>query len=454
MSEKKYMPADLDNAGKIFPAQNTDTWSNVFRVGMELKQKVDPDTLKKALDRTLIRLPGFRVKLKRGTFWYCFEENTESCPVRKDVSNFCYRINLSEDNGFLFRVFYFDRKISLDVYHALCDGYGAVVFLSTLVGEYLRIKGCDVSHNEIVLNVNEKPDAEETEDAYKRYACSRERCSYPSDWVYHRRGAKLKGHLTNYTMATMSFGQLHAISKRYDVTVTELLSAVMLEVNYRKMLAEYKGKKKVCIQIPVNLRKAFPSRSLRNFVLCLRVQLEPRKEEYTFEEILSIVSSQLRSVNKPEILNSMMTKNVKMEKQIAAYAPLGLKNFLVGAGFQITAEKSTTALISNLGPVKLPRDMAEHIEKCFFYTGPGIVNGARCGVTSLGDKLTFTFSSRFKEDDAEREFFSKLATMGVDLSIETNRRAEAVRWAELFNSVDGEAYSRELYTFEGKALIR
>ena len=455
MSERNSKLTELDNAGKIFPAQNTDTWSNVFRVGMELKEDIDPVILKTALDRTLARLPGFKVKMKKGALWYSFEENHEECPVSCDVSNFCYRINFNEHNGYLFRVFYFGRKISLDVYHALCDGYGAVVFLCTLAGEYLRLKGYGISYNELVLDVEDNPKQEETEDSYKRYASSDLKSTYPSDWVYHRRGAKLPEHMTNYTVGTMSFRQLHELSKNYGVTVTELLAAVMLEVNYKKMLSECKGRKKVSVQIPVNLRKAFPSRTLRNFVLCLRVQLEPREEEYSFEEMLDCASKQLRSVNKPEILNSMMTKNVRMEKQAAAYVPLALKNLFIGIGFQITAEKSTTALISNLGPIRLPDDMAEHIEKCFFYTGPGMVNGARCGVASFGDKLTFSFSNCFKEGDVEREFFLKLKSMGVDISVETNRStAEALRWSELFDNVDCEAFSEKLYTSTGKARIR
>ena len=41
----------IDNAGRIFPGQNTSTWSNTFRVSVELKEDVDPALLKKALDK-------------------------------------------------------------------------------------------------------------------------------------------------------------------------------------------------------------------------------------------------------------------------------------------------------------------------------------------------------------------------------------------------------------------
>ena len=76
MAEGKNRIFELDNAGKVFPGQNTDTWSNTFRVTVELTQEIDESLLKKALDKTLVRLPGFKVRMKKGAFWYHFEENT------------------------------------------------------------------------------------------------------------------------------------------------------------------------------------------------------------------------------------------------------------------------------------------------------------------------------------------------------------------------------------------
>lgn len=435
----------IDNAGRVFPGQNTSEWSNTFRVSIELKEEIDSVTLKEALDKTLRRLPGFNIRIRKGAFWYYFEKNENSCPVREDVKNFCYRVDYKEDKGFLFRVFYHGKKISIDIYHALCDGYGGSVFLSTMAAEYLRLKGYNISFNSMVLDVNSEPSAEETEDSYKRYADSEEKYKFVNDWVYHRRGTPLGAHLTNFTSGTMSFGQLHALSKKYAVTVTELLSAVLLSVHYRKMLSECKNKKKVSVQIPVNLRKAFPSSTLRNFVLCLRAQLDPREEEYTFEDILDCVSTQLRSTNNADLLNAMFTKNVKMDKQAARFFPLPIKDFCIGASFQITAEKSTSALISNLGNIALPEDMKPYVERFFLYTGPGIVNGARCGVATVGDKLSFTFSNRYKEGDIEREFFTALTRLGIDVTVETNRNAETKRWAELFTMGDKNAYSERLY---------
>ena len=39
----------LDNAGILFPGQNTSKWSNIFRVTFELNEEIDPEILKQAL---------------------------------------------------------------------------------------------------------------------------------------------------------------------------------------------------------------------------------------------------------------------------------------------------------------------------------------------------------------------------------------------------------------------
>ena len=422
MKNKTFDWLKLDNAAKIFPGQNSRTWSNIFRVGVQLKREIDPEILSVALKNTLVRIPSFNVRIRRGLFWYYFENNPNEFEVLPDIKNPCYRIKFKENKGFLFRVYYINNRINLDVYHALSDGYGASVFLSTLVGEYLRLSGEEIEYNQVVLDVSEAPKAGELEDSYNRYADSKVPYDRKDKWVYHAQGTKMPMHMTNFTAGTMSVKELYAVAKSYGVTMTELFAAILMDIHYRKQLAENKKQREICVQIPVNLRKAFYSETLRNFVLCLRVKMNPNLGEYTFEEILRSVSLQLKLANDPKLINSLMTQNMKLERNpVTKHLPLVIKDLGVAVGFLITAEQTTTTLLSNLGPIKIPESVEKHIEKIYLYTGPGLVNGARCGVASVGDNLVFTFSNCYKESDIEREFFTRLVKMGVHVKIESNR---------------------------------
>ncbi len=422
MNKENFYWFKLDNAAKIFPGQNSRSWSNVFRICFHMKEKIDPQKLQKALKLTLLRMPSFNVKMKNGFFWHYLETNPNEPFVMKDIKNPCYRIKFKENKGFLFRVYYHEDRINVDFYHSLCDGYGAVFFVSTLACEYLKQMGHDVSCGGFALDVNDKPQQKELEDAYQKYACSKVKYKRGSDWMYHAKGTKLPMHMSNFTTGIMSFKQIHALAKSYGVTITEFFAALMIDVHYRKQLKENKKQKQISIQIPVNLRKAFPSETLRNFVLCLWVQINPNLGEYTFEEILRTVSLQLKLANDPKTINSLMTQNMKLERHpVMKYLPVAIKDLGIAIGFSITAEQTTSALISNIGPVKVPDDMAQHIEKCILFTGAGKVNGARCGVLTFGDKLCFNFSNCYEESDIEREFFTRLVKMGVHVAIESNR---------------------------------
>ena len=452
MNNKSFVWFPLDNAGTVFPGQNSDKWANVFRVSVQLNEEIDRNILKQALKNTFERIPTLKVCIKNGFFRHYFENNKEEIPLNHDIKNFCYRINFKENNGYLLRVFYHGCKISIDVYHALCDGYGASVFLMTLTGEYLKLKGKAVTYGQFILDTCSEVTQEETEDAYIRYTTNDTKANLTNAMAYHKKGTKLPRHMCNYTAVHMSFGQIHNLSKSFNVTVTELLASVLLYVHYKKQL-EKGSRKPVSVQIPVNLRKFFPSATLRNFVLCVLVSINPKEKQYTFEEILCSVKAQLRKVNNKKAHNAYISRTVKIGNQAIKLVPLAVKNFIIKAGFTFGAEYSTTALMSNLGPVKVPEEINEYIKDFSFYTGPGLVNGARCGVASFGDNLIFTFSNIYREDDIERDFLKRLIDMGIDLTVETNRDTG-------FSDIkgvtvgDGNAYSDEVFIPSAKDKVK
>ncbi len=453
MQNKAYEWFPLDNAGSVFPGQNSEKWSNVFRISVKMKRDIDPEILQQALEGTLDRMPSLRVRIRKGFFGYYFEHNTLKCPVHQDIKNFCYRIGFRENNGYLLRIYYRNRSISADIYHALCDGHTGTVFISTLAGEYLRLCGEEIAYNSVVLDVREGVSKEETEDAYLRYAADDTKANLVEKRAYHLKGKKLPDYLCNYTTAYMSFSRLHSLCKSLGVTVTEYLAAELLDIHYRKQLAQGKSKNTVSVQIPVNLRNFFPSESLRNFVLCVTVSINPRDREFTFEDILESVREQLRRINNKKAHNAYITRTVKLGNRQIRFVPLVIKDFVVRTVFFFGAEYSTSALLSNLGAVRLPEVMEKHIEGFQFYTGPGLVNGARCAAVSFGDCIAFTFSNCYEQADVEREFLKRLSDKGIKITVETNR-------GSVFDHIgavekgDRDAYSEEIFIPSKKDRIR
>ncbi|MBO5066435.1 MAG: hypothetical protein J6D06_10005 [Clostridia bacterium] len=413
----------LDNAGILFPGQNTSKWSNIFRVTFELKEEVDPETLKQALINIMPRFPAIGVRMRKGLFWYYLEKNPCTPTVKPDIQNPCYRVNFKESDRYLFRVYYHGKTISVDLFHAISDGYGSTHFTATLVAEYLRLKGHSIPAGGFVKDITEESPPEELADDFPKFSTSKAPSPITDKHVYHAKGTKLPNHMVNMTCGIMSFKAVHKIAKEKGVTVTEFFAALLMDIHCRKQLIESRRLKEVSVQIPINLRNIYQSQTMRNFSICLMVKVDPRYGEYSFDELLQQVALQLRLQRDEKKINAQISKHVRIEKNpVLRFLPLPVKNFALSVATITSAEQTTSAYLTNLGPVVLPEEMKEFVDKVILIPGPGMRTAARCGISSFNDNLVFSFANCFKENDIEREFFTTLVKMGIHVKIQSNRQ--------------------------------
>ena len=416
----------LDNAAKVFPGQDTSTRSNVFRITAVLKETVDPVLLEKALEMTMPRFPCFNVRMRNGFFWHYLEKNENGAPpVMPDSATPCLRVRKNENKGYLIRAFYYENRISVEFYHAITDGFGATRFFMTLIAVYLRLTGKDIPNGESVYDINEEPREGEKEDSYLKYADSKVKAKRLHKFTYHYRSKKLPTHYLNITTGFLPVPAVKEKAKEYGVTVTEYLASVLLWVMYNMQKRERNNREKfVGVQIPVNLRNFFKSETLRNFMLCYSFQIDPKRGEYTFPEIVRQLSLYLRYINNEKELQTMMRGNIGLEKNpLMRIMPLFLKNFGINIVYKIAGEKATSAIISNVGIIKAPKEMEQHIEKLMIMMGPGMINGARCAALSFNNILAISISNIYESPEIQREFFTALVKLGIPVKVESNRAA-------------------------------
>ena len=129
----------LDNSAKIFPIASSKKYSSVFRLSAVLKETIEPEILKKAVNLALNTLNSFKVKLKKGFFWYYFEDNTKDIIIEQEKDYPCKYIDSNTNNDYLFKVTYWEKKINLDIFHSLTDGNSGIIFLREIVYNYIEI---------------------------------------------------------------------------------------------------------------------------------------------------------------------------------------------------------------------------------------------------------------------------------------------------------------------------
>ncbi len=415
----------LDNAAKIFPGQNSSSWSNVYRISVTLTEKVNPDLLCKALEMIMPRFPTFDVRMRNGFFWHYLEKNPYGMPpVMPDIANPCQRFKWNENNGYLFKVYYYENRISVDFFHAITDGYGASRFFMTLVAVYLRLTGKDIPNGEAVLDINENPHEGECEDAYLKNVKSRAKAKRLYKFTYHYKGKRLPKHHLNITTGYIPVAAIKEKSRELGVTITEYIAAVLVWVMYNLQKKEpWNREKFIGVQIPVNVRNFCQSETLRNFMLCYSFQIDPKMGEYTFPEIAKQLSLYLRYINNEKELQAMIKGNAGIEKNpLMRVLPSFLKDFGISVVYKITGEKATSSLITNVGIIKSPKEMEQYIEKLCISTGPGMLI-PKCAALSYKDTLALSVSNIFEDSQVQREIFTTFIKFGIPVKIESNRHS-------------------------------
>ena len=118
----------LDNSALFYPIMASKKAQSLFRISVVLCDKVDGALLEDALNDALVRFPAFKTKLKMGYAWHYLGENLERAKVFDKSNGLLKPINPKETNGFQFRLVYEENRISLEMFHGICDGTGAIAF--------------------------------------------------------------------------------------------------------------------------------------------------------------------------------------------------------------------------------------------------------------------------------------------------------------------------------------
>lgn len=407
----------LDNAAKLFATTSSAKDPRVFRFVCELYDDVDPLILQRALDVVIERYKIYTSILKKGMFWYYFEQTDLRPKVMPEYKTPCSVIYNEDVKGLLFEVTYHKKRINLEVFHALMDGTGARNFLCDIVRFYIIERyGNDIEPPIPKLN---KPASEtqQADDSFSRY--SQKLTSYyktPNRMAYKIRSDRLDNNLLGVIEAHFSLKSLLETAHKYGATITEYLSAVMI-LSINDTMSKREEDMPVVLTVPINLRTYFPSESARNFFGIVNITYDFKKSPNNIESVIEETKKQLEAQMDIAELQLRINRLTALENHIAAKVmPLAIKNPFMRLG-NAYAEKKATAAVSNIGRIALEDKLAPFVRRFVFYTSTKTVQACIC---SFGDVLSVGFSSNFIRTDIQRNFVRRLSEVGIHADIVTN----------------------------------
>jgi len=410
----------LDNAANIYPASMSKDYSSLYRMSVTLNEPVDKETLQKALRVTADRIPTFRCGLVAGRFWWYLDrlENRPQVLPFRPLRPFRFQ----EQGGFLYRVSTDGNRIVLDMFHALADGYGAMSFLLTLTGEYLRRRhNLDITYNSLVLDPADKPVYAEVEDSFKSVFTGRKGQLEKNDDAFHIPGDVMKdGHVKDLR-AVLSMEDVRRVCREKACTVTELMTAAMLsslqELHRENARRRTPGFLKV--SVPVNLRPLYGSRTVRNFSSYVNLGVNVKDGYLSIDELIAAVQRQKEHDLRKENLEPKIAANVELEENpVVCCLPLMVKHPIIDLINRLHGDRFYSQTLSNLGIVRLPEALLPYVQDVDFVLGRQRGNSGACSCVGFGDKLYFHLSRKIGEDSFEQGFLRQLSQLGI--TVETS----------------------------------
>lgn len=428
----------LDNAAKIFPSNTGKEDTKVFRFACQLREEVDRGTLQLAVYDTVEAYPFFQSVLKRGVFWY-YMEVTDLDPVVKEEDRLpCSMLYDKNAKRLLFEVSYYKNRINLEVFHGLTDGTGALQFLRTLVCNYLsRRHQKDCGGRRISLGDSASPgqrmadsfqkyygskdDAKEVREHLGQGTARKEREKKSS--VYKLRGIKAVENRMHIFEGLVSASALLDKAREYHTTITVLLASLLILAIHEEMPVR-REKHPITVSIPVNLRKYFQSESARNFFSVVNIGccFAGKSRDRSLEEALKDVTREFGSNLTGELDRHRMVERLNKlaaleHNALVRVLPLALKDWILRF-FYWKSERGYTTTLSNLGPVRMPEELADYIERFDVFNS---TSGLQMCAISYGDRMNLSMTSRFSSTEIPKNFYRLFSALGLDVTVISNR---------------------------------
>ena len=417
MNSKTQRPwSKLDNAAKIFPPNSRNSDTKVFRFCCQLFEDIAPDVLQAALEDTLDNFPSFRYVLRHGLFWYYLEQGDFEPIVLQEENPPC-GVLYCDAHSPLFEVTYYQKRINVETYHALTDGAGALEFLRALVCNYLSLKHSDALGGHRFLPNYGASQSEKMLDSFdKYYSGNATKQSLKTRRAYILRGPKRTDWQLKVFEGIMPADKLLALAKSHGCTLTELAVALLIWSIRQEMNVRDK-KRPVVVSVPINLRKYFPSRSVRNFFSVINIGYDLSPDAHTLEQLIGEVRRVMADELTMEYLQDRLDRLADLEHKLyTRLVPLFIKDIALKAAY-MRSEHEYTSTISNLGRVEMPPALCPFIERFSVFNSTKDIQACIC---SFGNTLSVSFTSRLIGTDIQQRFFSALAKQGIPVTLVTN----------------------------------
>lgn len=385
---KNYRWLKVDTAAIMFSSLSSKKWGRTFRYSAYFRSDIDPELLKKAASDLMPYYPAIYAYLKKGFFWNYLALCDKLPEIREENESGMLPIVRRNDGTPDFRLTYKGRRINIECSHSLGDGKGIIVYFKALLTRYNELyhgaSGDYKTKEDAAININNAFSDYYEKDGEKAKDSPVKAFHFPES--YEENYLKLM-------FIEMSTSEVKELAHKEKMTVTEYLTAVL-------MLGIIKSQKTpvnepITVAVPVNLRRFFPTMSVRNFTVQTFITFDPSgRTDVTLKEILEATRGQLKAqIRKEELQKTINKYGALVNNPVIKVVPNFIKQPVMRK-MQKKTHAGVSTIFTNYGACTLPESLKNDVEKLQFVNGDTRSYGlaVTCSCIGFDDILSLCFS--------------------------------------------------------------
>jgi NRPS condensation-like uncharacterized protein len=378
---------ELDPVGLYYAVVTSRMHPATFSISAYLSEPVVPHALQQAVNDLMHRLPFLSGRLRRGFFGYYHEILADPPMIVPTRIGHTFSAYFETGTGHVLRILYGERHFTVETLHSICDGRGLTKIVSALLVRYFEILGI-ATEKAGLIDWSADPRPEEAEDAFARYAdlkttdsptrltsTSAERPAYHCDCS--------QPTPTRFVTRKFDLAKVRSAAKTHDATISEYVLAHIFRAIADDRAARG-SKEPITASVPIDCRSFFPSETYRNFLSDALIVM-PETED--FAVMVQQLRQQFTKID-ADLVHGDINASQKLRNNTRFLPRVAKKP--IGKMLERSDLRRLTTTFSNLGLVKLPREVEERVEMLEFVLRgqPGSPYSFAC--IAVGGALTLT----------------------------------------------------------------
>jgi NRPS condensation-like uncharacterized protein len=270
-----------------------------------------------------------------------------------------------------------------------------------------------LQHDHTLLLPQEGIDDDETTDGFQKHFQEKTKRVFATvHKAYHVKGVRfeLGGH--HILHAHFPLNALIDYCRKNQLSLTSLIAAIIIESIAKDQQTKFiLIRKPIIIMIPIDLRKYFQSKTLRNFLSYAFVGgvITPSMK---LEDIQLMVDKQIKERTQLEALKPQIASTLIIEKSPwIRLVPLFIKNWITQFAYSLFGDPSYTFILSNLGKIDLPISMKPFIHHAEFILSSSKLIPITLGICSFEDNLVLSFSRNIHDQSITQTILQRITQL-------------------------------------------